>query len=239
VRATLAAIPLVLGACALPLATGNAVPAATVGTDRVALAFYEEAPAFDLVVDQGSDPRALGDAVDIAPLGAGVVQLSFGLRDNTDVEGGLHLAMHYFGLPVPAGGMIGARQQLVRSAGLDASVYARIGGMRASNGETDMDGNPHENTSSLTYAAFGAAVQPRFGRLRPVATLQALGGRASQDPTDQVPQDWNGLASSITIGLLYEIGAVQVGPAGTFTYWVTDLGNLPTVSGGFAISYRP
>jgi hypothetical protein len=229
-----------LAGCNLPLATGSALPAATVGADRVAVGIYEEAPAFDLVVDRGDDPQALDSSYDAdAPLGAGVAQLSFGIREGTDVEGGLHLAMHYFALPVPAGGMLGVRQQVIRRERLDVSVHGRLGGVRASRGETEADGDPHENTASATYAAIGVAMQPRVGRFRPLAALQALGGRVSQDPTDRVPQDWNGLASSLTVGLMFEIGAIYIGPSGTVTYWVTDLGRLPTVSGGFAVAYRP
>ena len=102
-----------LGGCSLPLATGTALPATTVGKDRVGLTLYEETPVLDLVVDRAETATAIDSSIDVEALGSGVGLLAFGLRDGTDVEGGLHLAMHYFVAPVPVGGTIGIRQHVV------------------------------------------------------------------------------------------------------------------------------
>jgi hypothetical protein len=231
--ATLASASLLLGACFLPIATGAPQPATTVGKGSVGVGFYEEAPTLNLTADEESLANA------VAPAAAAVATVSYGLAEHTDVEASLEVAAYLFLLPLPVGGSVGLRHHAHAGGKLDVGLGVRVGGVAVGGDSKDSDGNTQTDKASAIYAAASATLQGAYGRFRPLVALQAMPLRISRELSGQADQSFTGLASSATLGLMFQLGALQLGPYGSATFFKSaDYGGAGFFSLGLALGFR-
>jgi hypothetical protein len=231
--ALLLAAPAVLLApgCFLPLATGTPEPATTVGTGKFGVGVTAEAPTLDLT--EGADD--FSDTYAAAPAAAGKLGVAYGVAEHTDVEASLETSLYLYFLPLPIGGSIGVRQELVTGARVDVAITGRIGAVRV--GGEDAEGR--EDSASAELAQVGLAVQGVFGGFRPLLSLSGMGARITRN-VDGVAQDLQGGSGAVTVGAMFQLGNVQLGPYATATYFDSDASRgRAMVSGGLSLQLRP
>jgi hypothetical protein len=226
-----AAVALALAGCYLPVATGTPQPAATVGKGKFGVGFSGEAPTLDLTAGTSDFNDSYADA----PAAAGKIEGAYGVADRTDVEASLETSLYLYFIPMPVGGSIGIRQQLVYQSWVDFSVAARIGAVRVG-GQDAMGG---EDSASAEFAQLSATVQRATGPLRPLVSIAGMGARMTRN-LDGVAQDFTGFSGSLTAGAMFQIGSVQFGPYVAVTYFTSEeFSGRTFASGGLSIQYRP
>lgn len=230
-KLVLAIAAVALAGCYLPVATGTPQPATTIGTGRVAAGFAGEAPTLDLT----AGTTDFNDSYAEAPAAAGRFEVAYGLRERTDVEASLEMSLYFYVAPLPIGGSIGIRQWLVTRRNLDVAAAARIGGVRVA---TEDSGGRKDSASAET-AQLSLAAQGAWGAFRPLASIAGIGARMTR-VVDGVATDFNGIAGSVTLGAMFQLGSIQLGPYIVGTYFTSDeFSGRAMVAGGVAISYRP
>jgi hypothetical protein len=227
---------LALAGCYLPVATGTPQPATTVGAGKFGVGFSGEAPTLDLTAGTSD----FNDSYAEAPAAAGKIEGAYGVAEHTDVEASLEMSLYYFIVPMPVGGSIGVRQQLIDGARFDLSGAARIGAVRV--GGEDSQGR--EDSASAELAQLSVTAQQTLGALRPLISIAGMGARMTRN-VEGVAQDFNGFAGSITGGVMLQVGSVQFGPYVTGTYFTSEAstgssrsGGRMIASGGLSIQYR-
>lgn len=228
---SLAATALALAGCYLPVATGTPQPATTLGPGRFAVSFAGEAPTLDLT----AGTTDFNDSYAEAPAAAGRFEAQYGLAPRTDLEASLETSLYFYIAPMPIGGSIGIRQWLLAHEHLDVAAAARIGAVRV--GTEDSRGG--KDSASAETAQLSLAAQGAYGRLRPLASIAGIGARMTR-VVDGVADDFTGFAGSVTLGAMFQLGSVQLGPYVVGTYFTSEeFSGRAMVAGGFAIAYRP
>lgn len=189
-----------------------------------------EAPVLNLVAETGDGSADPDNAISYgaAPAASFNFTLSYGLTDTTDVEVTGEGALYYFILPLPTGASIGLRQQLVLGESFDFALAARIG--HVGTGDNDNDSG-----ASANYANLQGVVQFNQGTLRPLVALNLMPATISRRFGDPAEQDYkyNGLASSLTFGLLFTSDHLTAGPYLVGTNFYSDrFDNLGWFVGG-------
>jgi hypothetical protein len=217
------------GGCILPIATGTPQAATTVGKGKFGFAIAEEGPVLNAVAaDNGNINTA------VAPAGTGTATLSLGLGDDTDIELSADVALYFFILPLPTGGSAGIRQHLFRGDNYDVAVAARIGGASAEAESTDSQGKTTTDSASAKYASLSAVVQGHYGKVRPLVSANLMPMQITYNGT------YNGLSASATLGLMFQLGPMQVGPYVTGTMFQSDVFTSNFFpSGGLMMAYHP
>ncbi|MBK9072807.1 MAG: hypothetical protein IPL79_17670 [Myxococcales bacterium] len=190
-----------LGGCFLPLSAGAPQMASTVGKGSYGTSLALEAPTLDLSGEDGS--------IGVAPAAGGTATVAYGVGDRTDLEVSLEGAMYLFILPMPTGGAVGVRHQVVASEQFDVAIAGRLGGVATS---FSSDGN--EQKYSATYAAASVAVQGAYGPFRPLLSAQVMPARITRNVNGDATK-FVGTAASVTLGAMFQLSdRVQLGP-----YW--------------------
>jgi hypothetical protein len=230
IRSAAAALATLLAGCFLPVATGTPQPASTVGTGKFGAGVAWEAPTLELT----AGTTDFNDSYAESPVAAGRIGIAYGLAAHTDVEASLELSLYYYILPMPVGGTIGIRQQLVAREHLDLSVAARVGALRV--GGEDSEGR--EDSAKAELGQLSISAQGAFGAVRPLISIAGMGARMTRNVLG-VAEDFNGFAGSATLGLMFQLGSLQVGPYVTGTYFTSDeFSGAPLVSGGLSLESR-
>jgi len=230
-RPATAIAALALGGCFLPVATGTPQPATTVGAGKFGLAVSGEAPTLDLT----AGTTDFNDSYAEAPAAAGKLEIAYGLADRTDFEASLEMSLYLFFLPMPVGGTVGVRQHLVAHEHLDLAVAARIGAVRV--GGEDSQGR--QDSASAELGQVSIVAQSAYGPARPLVSIAAMGARMTRN-VEGVAEDFNGFAGSATLGLMFQLGSLQLGPYVTGTYFTSSqFHGRPFASGGIAVELRP
>lgn len=234
---------LVLAGCILPVSTGAPMPATTVGKGRIGFAISGEAPVLDLIAenDDGTADSTSAISYGAAPAAATTMTLSYGLGDSTDLEISGEGALYYFILPAPTGGSLGLRQQFDAGESLDIGVAARIGKVGSTAESTDSSGNRVEHGASATYGAFQAVAQLKHGAIRPLAALNFMPAKIDRKFADEPDYDYNGFATSVTLGVMFVGPGITIGPYVTGTNFYSDrFDNVGWfASGGVILAVRP
>ncbi|HSD88758.1 MAG TPA: hypothetical protein VLB44_14625 [Kofleriaceae bacterium] len=230
--------------CILPISTGAPMPATTVGKGNVGFAISGEVPTLDLIADQdnknlnSNDPIAYG----AAPAAATTLSFSYGLGEDTDLEIAGEGALYYFILPAPTGGSIGLRQHFDGGDSIDFAIAARVGHVGSTAESTDSSGNTDSSGARANYGAFQAVVQTKHGLIRPLAALNFMPAHIRRDPYGANNDfSFNGMASSVTLGLMFVGSRAVFGPYATATNFYSDRFDNSGwfVSGGLMLALRP
>ena len=233
---------LVSGGCILPVATSTPQPATTVGAGHIGAALYEEMPTLNLTA---SNKDASNPDSDIAPAAAATATLSYGLTNDTDLELSAEMSAYLFILPMPVGGSIGLRHHVMGAENYDFGIAGRVGGVAVGYGTNSSD-STDPTSASAVYADVSATLQGVFGPFRPLISVSAMPAKVSRNFGDSQPSEsFTGFATNATIGLMFQFGALQLGPYVSATYYSSEQfadgggGNSGFVSGGFALEIRP
>ena len=215
--------------CMLPVATGTPQAATTVGRGRFGLALAQEGPVLNAVASDTSTIKSAG-----AFAATGTATVSLGVGDNTDIEISGDVAMYFGIFPLPTGGSAGIRQHLISSQGVDVAIAARVGGAAASAESEDGNGNTTTNDVSAMYVSLSAVAQGHLGVFRPLISANIMPMQITRGDT------YDGLSTSATIGLMFQLGSIQLGPYATGTVFRSDVFSSDFFpSGGLMLSYRP
>ena len=245
IQLALAAVFSISAGCAIPLSTGSAQPATTVGKHHVGVSLTEQAPAYFVDVDE---PKTVGSesAFDSLGLfGAGKAIVAFGLSNDVDVEASVDTADVFYVLPLPVGGSLGVRDHVYGSDNLDIGIAAHAGMDLASERSGCFCTDPGTNSGSVKYADVSITAQGVFGTFRPLLSLSAMPMIINQE-ADGYENNFNAIATSATVGLMTQTEHTQFGPYVSATYFHSDdkhgdgfavSGNM--VSLGIAFSVRP
>jgi hypothetical protein len=229
--------------CILPVSTGAPLPATTVGKGNVGFAISGEAPTLDLISDQDNQSAGNSDAIayGAAPAAATTLTFSYGIADDTDLEVAGEGALYYFILPAPTGGSIGLRQHFNAGESLDFGVAARFGHVGSSAEITDSSGNKTESGARANYGALQAIIQTKRGFVRPMAAINWMPSHIRRAPSDEPEFSFNGMASSITLGLQLVGNHAVFGPYATATNFYSDRFDNSGwfISGGLLVAIRP
>lgn len=212
--------------CFLPLSAGAPQMASTVGKGSYGTSLALEAPTLDL---SGED-----ESLGVAPAAGGTATFAYGVGDRTDLELSVEGAMYLFILPMPTGGAVGVRHQVVASEQVDVAVAARLGGVA-----TSFSSDDKEQAYSAGYVAASVAVQGAFGAFRPLASAQVMPARMTRK-IDGEATKFTGTAASVTLGAMFQVGErVQLGPylAG-FTFESDRTKRIAEWSAGFMLAVR-
>lgn len=237
------ALAVLLTGCILPVSTGAPLPATTVGKGNTGFAVSGEAPTLDLIADKDNQSSGTTDpiAYGAAPAAATTLTFSYGLADDTDVEVAGEGALAYFILPMPTGGSIGLRQHISAGDMLDFGIAARLGHVGTSAEVTDKNGQKTESGARANYGALQAILQTKTGLVRPMLALNWMPSHIKRAPANDQEFSFNGMASSITLGIQL------VGKNGVFEPYVTATNFYSDkfhnsgwfVSGGMMFALRP
>ena len=239
---------LLLGGCMLPVSTGAPLPATTVGKGNIGFAISGEAPTLDLIADNGDEnqtgsPSAISYGA--APAAATTLTVSYGLGEHTDIEVAGEGALFYFILPFPTGGSIGLRHHIDAGSSFDLGIAAKLGRVSSTAKITTSNGSggtmESESGASATYTALSATLQTKRGFVRPLVALNLIPARINRDPSDEPAFTFNGMASSLTAGLMFVARNVTFGPYLTATNFYSDRFDNSGwfVSGGLLLALRP
>jgi len=230
---------LLCSGCILPVSTGAPMPATTLGKGHIGFAISGEAPTLDLISDNG-DTNQTGSTSAVnygaAPAAAMTVSLGYGIADNTDLEVAAEGALYFFFFPIPLGGSIGIRQHVQSGDTVDVAIAAKVGYVSS---DAELDGDT--SAARAQYASFQAVVQGKNGTFRPLAAVNIMPARIHRDPYDEGPFDFNGVASSITLGAMFVGDRVTAGPYLAVTNFYSDRFDNSGFffSGGLMFAVRP
>lgn len=230
---------LLCSGCILPVSTGAPMPATTLGKGHIGFAISGEAPTLDLISDNG-DENQTGSTSAVnygaAPAAAMTVSLGYGVGENTDLEVAAEGALYFFFFPIPLGGSIGIRQHLQSTDTVDVAVAAKVGYV-----SSDAELNGDTSAARAQYASLQAVVQGKNGVFRPMVAVNIMPARIHRDPYDEGPFDFNGLASSITVGGMFVGDRVTAGPYLAVTNFYSDRFDNSGFffSGGLMFAVRP
>ena len=234
-HALLGSLSLALGACFLPLSTGAPQSASTVGKNQVGLTAYAEAPTVDL---QATTDEPSSDDYDFSPLPTVTMEGAYGLTDNLDIELALDGVLYVI-VPLPLGGSIGLRQQIVDTPKLAVALSARLGYVQLGV-ESNVDALRNNYSAIYGKATAAAQYNPR-GRVRPGAALTLAPARIEIDGSEQAAMEFDARSATLSTTLSIAFGDVELGPFVNVVYF--DSGRLhgSTVfySGGFMVALRP
>jgi len=230
-----------LGGCFLPVATGAPEPATTVGRGHAGVALSGEVPTLDLIAKKdGSTPTNYTDTYGESPAAAARLTLSYGISDDTDLEVAAEGELWFFFFPIPTGGSIGLRHHIDTGDAFDVAFAGRIGGVSAGLDYTDTSGQTEKNEASAEYAAIQAVVQLKHGPIRPLASLNLMPFHIKRTPGSDPEQKFTGLASSVTVGLMFVSPFGEFGPYATVTnYESQQFSGGFFASGGLMLAIRP
>ena len=239
------ALPCLLACgCILPVSTGAPLPATTVGKGRIGGALSAESPTLDLIADNRDDnmtgsPSAISYGA--APAAAMTFTLSYGLADHTDVEVAGEGALYWFVFPLPTGGSIGLRQHIAAGDTVDVGIAAKIGQVSSSAKVTTSGGASAESSARATYGSLQLVVQGKRGVIRPLVALNLMPARIHRDPSEEAPFDFQGLASSLTGGVMFVGKHALIGPYVAATNFYSDRFDNSGwfFSGGLVFAIRP
>jgi hypothetical protein len=241
---TFALVTALLGGCILPVSTGAPLPATTVGKGRLGFAISGELPVLDLIADNdGNNMTGSPSAVSYgaAPAAASTVTVSYGAADNTDVEIAGEGALYYGIVPIPTGGSIGVRHHFETGESFDFGVAARLGRVSSSARVSTSGGTTEESSASAMYGAIQAIVQTKRGFVRPLAAINIMPATINRDPSEEGPFSYKGIATSLTIGVMFVGNSVQLGPYAAATNFYSDRFDNSGFffSGGLVFAVRP
>ena len=227
--------------CILPVATSTPQPATTVGAGKFGFALYEEAPTLNLTASNTDASNPDGAA---APAGAATATLSIGLGDDTDLELSAEMSAYLFILPMPVGGSIGLRHHVTGNENFDFAVAGRVGGVAVGYGNGSDSTDP--TGASAVYGDISATLQGVLGSFRPLISVSAMPAKVTRNfGNGQASESFTGFATNATIGLMFQLGAMELGPYLGATYYSSEQfangggGDASFVSGGFALEFRP
>lgn len=217
-----------LSGCFLPLSAGAPQMASTVGKGSYGTSLAVEAPTLDL---SGED-----ESIGVAPAAGLTGMVAFGLGDRTDLEVGVEAAMYLFLVPIPTGGAVGVRHQIVASPQYDVALAARIGGVASSYGDDQAETT---RRYSASYAAVSVAAQGAFGAFRPLVSGQFMPARISRK-AEGVSEKFTGTAASLTVGLMFQLSdRLQLGPYATgFTFGSQETKRIADAAFGIMLAVR-
>lgn len=209
--------------CILPVATGTPQGATTAGRGRATFSVAGEMPTVDLLAD---------DPYDIAPAAAGTITAGYGVTERTDVEVAAEASLYWFVMPIPTGASVGVRHHLVAREQFDVGIAGRIGGVTVDDGD--------DGSASAVYGAASITAQAALGPFRPLVSGQLMPTRITQALGTDRDGTSSGLVTSATLGLMFQVRDIQVGPYLTGTAFSSDaVARNTLVSGGVAFAYRP
>ena len=225
----------------MPVATGAPEPATTVGRGHAGVAFSAEAPTLDLIAKKDSStPTNYTDTYGESPAAAARLTLSYGISDDTDLEVAAEGELWFFFFPIPTGGSIGLRHHIDTGDAFDVAFAGRIGGVSAGLDYQDTNGQSVKNEASAEYAAIQAVVQLKHGPIRPLASLNLMPFHVKRTPGSDPEQKFTGLASSVTVGLMFVSPFGEFGPYATVTnYESQQFSGGFFASGGLMLAIRP
>ena len=229
--------------CILPVSTGAPMPATTVGKGNVGFAISGEAPTLDLIADNDNKNLATNDpiAYGAAPAASSTLTFSYGVGDHTDLEVAAEGALYYFILPLPTGGSLGFRQHFDVGESLDFGIAARVGHVGSTSEVTDANGNKTESGARANYGALQLILQSKHGLVRPLAAINWMPAHIRRAPANEPDFSFNGMASSVTLGLMFVSRNAVAGPYVTATNFYSDRFDNSGwfVSGGLMLALRP
>lgn len=230
-----------LGGCFLPVATGAAEPATTVGQGKAGIALNGEAPTLDLIAKKDSStPEQYTDTYGQSPAAAARLTLSYGITDDTDLELAAEGELWFFFFPIPTGGSIGLRHHIDTGDDFDVAIAARVGGVSAGLDYNDSNGNTVKNEASAEYGSLSGVIQLKNGPIRPLASVNLMPFHIKRTPGNDPVQKFTGLASSVTFGLMLVSRVGQFGPYITVTNFESqDFSGGTFFSGGLMLAIRP
>jgi len=166
--------------------------------------------------------------------------VAYGIGEDTDVEVAGEGALYYFILPLPTGGSIGIRQHLLTTDLFDLGIAGRVGGVSSGGTSSSSNGTSTESSASAVYGGVQGILQVKHGPIRPMVALNAMPFRIRRHPSDEAEYRFRGIASSVTVGLMFTSDHVQIGPYFTLTNFTSERfsGGWFT-SGGLMLAVRP
>ena len=223
------------------MATGAPEPATTVGHGKAGFAISGEAPTLDLIAKKnGSSPQDYTDTYGVSPAAAARATLSYGITDDTDVEVAAEGELWFFVIPVPTGGSIGFRHHIDTGDAFDVAFAGRVGGVSAGLDYTNSTGGIEKNEASAEYGAAQGVIQLKNGPVRPLASINLMPFHVKRTPGSDPVQEFSGIASSVTLGLMLVTRYAQVGPYMTVTNFESQQFSGGTFfSGGLMLAIRP
>jgi hypothetical protein len=212
-----AAAAALLGGCFLPVGTAAPQSAATVGTGRFGMSFHTEAPTLNLIADSSDNQSG---AYSIAPAASMSFGVQYGLDRHLDLEVSAEAALYLFFLPIPTGATAGLRYQLIDGPGFDVALAGKLGWVSLSTSSSDSMGNTTEERASARYASLSGVIALHDGPLRPLLAVNLM--PASVYTNVNGATSFTGLGSSITLGVTFVAGNMQITPFGALTYFASQ-----------------
>ena len=225
--------------CFLPISTAAPQSATTVGKGNMGATIYGEFPTVDLLSTQTDDAEE-SDGYGLAPLPTTTFQLAYGITDKADLEVALDGVL-YIIIPLPLGGSIGGRLQLIDRDRFAVAASGKVGYVGLGvNGEPDSDPDGEVGVSAAyTAITMTAQFMPR-GFFRPAAAMTFMPARVTNEIKGETPENFMATTMSITLTGMLALGPVEAGPFVNLVYFSSPnlAGTATFATGGIMIALR-
>lgn len=218
-------------ACFLPLSTAAPQSARTLGKGNFGAVYYSEMPTVDLLA---AEEDRLEYA--ISPFPTASIQLGYGITDKLDIEVAADGTLYLFFLPLPIGGSVGARYQVLYNKNLAVALAGRVGYV----GVPGTGGSGEQYPVSSRYGAVSAVAQLMpDGPFRPSMAVNFLPASVKVTDMDTTERFGAG-ALSFTVTLGIGGGPYEFGPFVNLVYFNSPnlAGSSRFVTAGAAFSIR-
>ncbi len=236
--AVMAAVPLawLAAGCFLPVSTAAPQSALTVGKGSMGATLYSEFPTLDLLATQtDEDPDQEGYIT--APMPTATFQLGYGITDRLDLEVAVDGVL-YFVLPLPLGGSIGGRYQVLDRGNIALAASARLGYVGLGTSDSGSEGDV---SVSAAYGAITLASQlfPR-GVFRPGLAFSVMPASITNEIKGSAADRYFATAASVTFTAGLGLGPLEVGPFANLVYFASPNlhGTTTLATGGLMLALR-
>ncbi len=223
--------------CFLPLSTAAPQSARTLGQGQFGVTFYAEMPTLDLLASQTD---AQDEEYAIAPFPTATAQIGVGVTDSLDIEAALDGQLWFYVLPLPLGGSLGARYQVLYNQDMAIAVAGRVGYVGFGVSEVDETTDVTE-TVSATYGVLTGVIQAMPDRVfRPSLAVSVIPASVKNEIINEAAENYGAVSTAATITLAIGAGPLEVGPFVNLVYFNSPnlSGTASFATGGVSIALR-
>jgi hypothetical protein len=225
--------------CFLPVSTAAPQSATTVGKGNVGATLYGEFPTVDLLSTQTDDDDD-SEGYGMAPLPTATFQLAYGITDKADLEVALDGVL-YIIIPLPLGGSIGGRLQLIDRDKFAVAASGRVGYVGLGVNDSLESDSEREVGVSAAYTSITMTAQfmPR-GFFRPAAAMTFMPARVTNEIRGETPENFTATTMSVTLTGMLGLGPLEAGPFINLVHFSSPnlAGTTSFATGGIMLALR-